>query len=109
MARIFVYITHKNGIIDDSAAELAAAAKKIALDAGLPRGSYPLELDFRYVGHPDFGPGTAWDDTYIWEVRAWIDPPDSNPRSMNFAVVDPSSGVVYEIGKLSIGYIGFGP
>ena len=87
----------------------AAAAKKLALDAGLPRGSYPLEVDFRYVGHPDFGPTTAWEDTYIWEVRAWIDPPDSNPRSMNFAVVDPSSGVVYEIGKLSIGYINTGP
>ncbi|MBI3475621.1 MAG: electron transfer flavoprotein subunit alpha/FixB family protein [Acidobacteria bacterium] len=29
MARIFVYIPHKNGVIDDSAAELAAAAKKI--------------------------------------------------------------------------------
>jgi len=33
MARIFVYITHKNGIIDDSAAELAAAAKKIDASA----------------------------------------------------------------------------
>lgn len=29
MPRIFVYITHKNGVLDDSAAELAAAAKKI--------------------------------------------------------------------------------
>jgi electron transfer flavoprotein alpha subunit len=29
MPRIFVYIAHKNGIADDSAAELAAAAKKI--------------------------------------------------------------------------------
>ncbi len=32
MARIFAYIAHKGGIADDSAAELAAAAKKI--DAG---------------------------------------------------------------------------
>jgi electron transfer flavoprotein alpha subunit len=29
MARIFAYIVHKNGVADDSAAELAAAAKKI--------------------------------------------------------------------------------
>lgn len=29
MPRIFAYITHKNGVIDDSAVELAAAAKKI--------------------------------------------------------------------------------
>jgi electron transfer flavoprotein alpha subunit len=33
MARIFAYITHKNGIIDDSAAELAAAAQKIDASA----------------------------------------------------------------------------
>lgn len=29
MARIFAYIVHRNGVIDDSATELAAAAKKI--------------------------------------------------------------------------------
>ena len=29
MARIFAYIVHKGGVVDDSAAELAAAAKKI--------------------------------------------------------------------------------
>src|SRR5690242_5770494 len=29
MARIFAYIAHKNGVADDSAAELAAAARKI--------------------------------------------------------------------------------
>ena len=29
MARIFVYIAHKNGVADDSAAELAAAARKL--------------------------------------------------------------------------------
>src|SRR5581483_1665553 len=29
MPRIFAYIAHKNGVLDDSAAELAAAAKKI--------------------------------------------------------------------------------
>ena len=29
MARIFAYIAHKGGAVDDSAAELAAAAKKI--------------------------------------------------------------------------------
>ena len=29
MARIFAYIVHKGGVTDDSAAELAAAAKKI--------------------------------------------------------------------------------
>jgi electron transfer flavoprotein alpha subunit len=29
MPRIFAYLTHKNGVLDDSAAELAAAAKKI--------------------------------------------------------------------------------
>lgn len=31
--RIFAYIAHKNGVLDDSAAELAAAAKKIDPDA----------------------------------------------------------------------------
>jgi electron transfer flavoprotein alpha subunit len=34
MAEIFAYITHKDGVADDSALELAAAAKKI--DAGMP-------------------------------------------------------------------------
>ena len=29
MPRIFVYIAHKNGVLDDSAAELAAAAKRV--------------------------------------------------------------------------------
>ena len=29
MARIFTYIVHKGGVADDSAAELAAAARKI--------------------------------------------------------------------------------
>ena len=29
MARIFAYIVHKGGVADDSAAELAAAARKI--------------------------------------------------------------------------------
>ena len=29
MARIFAYIVHKSGVSDDSAAELAAAARKI--------------------------------------------------------------------------------
>lgn len=33
MARIFAYITHKNGVADDSAAELAAAARKIDANA----------------------------------------------------------------------------
>jgi len=34
MAQLFAYITHKNGVLDDSAAELAVAAAKI--DAGGP-------------------------------------------------------------------------
>ncbi len=34
MAQLFAYITHKNGVLDDSAAELALAAVKI--DAGVP-------------------------------------------------------------------------
>ncbi len=33
MARIFAYIVHKGGVVDDSAAELAAAAKKIDANA----------------------------------------------------------------------------
>jgi len=33
MARIFAYITHKSGVADDSAAELAAAARKIDASA----------------------------------------------------------------------------
>jgi electron transfer flavoprotein alpha subunit len=33
MARIFAYIAHKNGVADDSAAELAAAARKIDASA----------------------------------------------------------------------------
>ena len=35
MARIFAYIAHKDGVVDDSAAELVAAAKKIDADASL--------------------------------------------------------------------------
>ncbi|MBL0716310.1 MAG: electron transfer flavoprotein subunit alpha/FixB family protein [Desulfosarcina sp.] len=35
MARIFAYIVHKDGIADDSAAELAIAAKKIDTEASL--------------------------------------------------------------------------
>lgn len=35
MARIFAYIPHKDGVVDDSAAELVAAAKKIDADASL--------------------------------------------------------------------------
>ena len=31
MARIFAYIVHKGGVVDDSAAELAAAAKRSTL------------------------------------------------------------------------------
>ncbi len=33
MARIFAYIVHRNGVVDDSAAELAAAASRIDLTA----------------------------------------------------------------------------
>ena len=33
MAQIFAYITHKDGVADDSALELIAAAKKISADA----------------------------------------------------------------------------
>ena len=47
MPRIFAYITHKNGVADDSAAELAAAAKKIdasAAPTAIVCGSGP-ELD----------------------------------------------------------------
>ncbi len=33
MARIFAYIVHRNGVVDDSAAELAAAARRIDLTA----------------------------------------------------------------------------
>lgn len=35
MAQIFAYITHKNGVADDSAAELALAAKKIDANAAV--------------------------------------------------------------------------
>ena len=57
MARIFAYITHKKGVADDSAAELAAAAKKI--DASAPTaiviGSGP-ELDSVCAAiQPSFG------------------------------------------------------
>lgn len=48
MPRIFAYIAHKNGVLDDSAAELAAAAKKIdpgAAATALVLGSGPqLEI-----------------------------------------------------------------
>ena len=37
MARIFAYIIHKDGVADDTAAELLAAAKKIDAAAALPR------------------------------------------------------------------------
>lgn len=35
MAQLFAYIVHKGGVIDDTAAELAEAAKKIAAGAGV--------------------------------------------------------------------------
>lgn len=44
MPRIFVYIVHKNGVLDDSAAELIAAAKKIdpsAAPTAIVMGSGP--------------------------------------------------------------------
>ncbi len=47
MARIFAYIVHKAGVVDDSAAELAAAATKIdaaASPTAVVVGSGP-ELD----------------------------------------------------------------
>ena len=40
MARIFAYIAHKGGVVDDSAFELAAAAKKIDPTASLDGHSY---------------------------------------------------------------------
>ena len=69
MSRIFVYIAHKGGVIDDSGVELAAAARKIdastspialvfgdgaeldAACAGL-RSSY---AEIWRIAHPDFG------------------------------------------------------
>ena len=42
MARIFAYIVHKGGVADDSAAELAAAAKKIDADCVAYRRRYRL-------------------------------------------------------------------
>ena len=44
MAQIFAYIVHKGGVADDSALELAAAAKKIDVDAELANhnATFPL-------------------------------------------------------------------
>ena len=47
MARIFAYVAHKGGVVDDTAAELLAAAKKIDATASpmaIVTGSGP-ELD----------------------------------------------------------------
>lgn len=58
MARIFAYITHKNGVADDSAAELAAAARKIdanAASTAIVIGSGP-DLDSACAAvQPSFG------------------------------------------------------
>ena len=79
-------------------------ARKLALDAGLPRGSYPLDISMVYW-HTVNGTTPVWGDRYLWEVRSWIDPPESNPRMLNYALVDPTTGEVYEIGKFGIGAI----
>ena len=42
MARIFAYIAHKDGVADDSAAELLAAAKKIDRGRLADRRSSPV-------------------------------------------------------------------
>ena len=52
MARIFAYIAHKNGVVDDGAPELVAAAKKIDASASVTAilvGSGP-ELDLACEG-----------------------------------------------------------
>ena len=49
--------------------------------------------------HSVKGTTPAWGDRYLWEVRSWIDPPGSNPRMLNYALLDPITGKVYEIGK----------
>jgi len=38
MAQIFAYIAHKGGVVDDTAAELAVAARKIDASAGRRTG-----------------------------------------------------------------------
>jgi LEA14-like dessication related protein len=80
-------------------------ARKLALDAGLTRGSYPLDISMVYW-HSVNGTTPVWGDRYLWEVRSWIDPPESNPRMLNYALIDPSTGEVYKIGKFGIGSIG---
>ena len=56
MARIFAYIVHKAGVADDSAAQLAAAAKKIdpaASPTALLTG-WGADLDCRVRRRPCF-------------------------------------------------------
>jgi len=47
MARIFIYVEHRDGVIDDAAAELLAAAKKIDATASptAVATGYGAELD----------------------------------------------------------------
>jgi hypothetical protein len=103
-------VTHTNGIPPaDNLAPYrvdSPEAKRLALEAGLPHGSYPLEWDMVYWPFADNATNPVWAGRYIWEVTSWIDPPESNPRRLSMAKVDPSTGEVYviETGE-GMGYI----
>lgn len=103
-------VTHANGIppVDNLAPYRVDAheAKLLAKAAGLVEGPYHLQSDMVYWPFADNGSNPIWAGRYIWEVTSWIDPPESNPRRLSMAKVDPSTGEVYviETGE-GMGYI----
>jgi electron transfer flavoprotein alpha subunit len=63
MARIFAYIGHKSGVVDDSALELAAAARKIDATAS------PIAILTGYGAHLDAACNTLGSSyTEIWKI-----------------------------------------
>ena len=104
-------VTHTNGIppADNLAPYRVDAheAKLLAVAAGLIEGPYHLQSDMVFWSHEDNATNPVWSGRYIWEVISWIDPPESNPRRVSMAKVDPSTGEVYviETGEWPILYV----
>jgi hypothetical protein len=81
-------------------------AKSLALKAGLLQSAYPLEFNLDYCPRDTGSDLPVWGDRYLWRITSWIDAPDSNPRTMKYAMVDPVTGVVYQISEFQIGFVG---
>lgn len=81
-------------------------AKSLALKAGLPSSSYHLDFDLDYYPRDSGGDFPVWGNRYLWRITSWVDAPGSNPRTGTLAMVDPVTGVVYQISEFGFGYVG---